>query len=80
MSYDYSEVYTREQWERRAAQLWARYTKAQIDRLYRRAWDKLRARSGSGSWDMPTLAMVYPEYLNAFRVIQTASYYAGKTA
>ena len=78
MRYDYSGIYTPAQIEARAALLWASLTPAQIERVYRRAWAKLRDRSGSTSWDWPTLSMVYPQYRNAFKVIQCAMQYAVK--
>lgn len=78
MNYDYSAIQTRDQWEARAALLWANYTPTQLYRLYCALWDRLAARSGCSSWDTPTLAMLYPGTLNALRAIDTARYYAGQ--
>lgn len=72
MYYDTSEIHTRAQWEARAAQLSAAFTTTQLERLERRAWDTLVKRSGCSGWDIPTLGMVYPGFLNALRAIATA--------
>ena len=76
MRYGFTDLHNKAQVETRAAILWSRMTPKQLERLHRHAWEKLIQRSGCSSWDWPTLGMVYPEFSNAFKVIETAHHYA----